>query len=371
VTSIPTGSSIPTRFKKGKGVKGKKGKTAKTSEQATCAVTGSEVWPPFPASDLKMILTTDVNTSTCQYDISLAYQPRGDGLYPIVDSPTAENFFGMDPIEYDELCTAEGRLEDGTVLTPEEHSGLNEHYNHFVANMGFSERAMAATGIKNAGMDIVPCGQIVTPFPHYGIHFWSATYEERAERACYTGGGIFCRDYSEQCTEGGRKFQTNGEGIPTCDDGSFKNLPKGASFVLDGMPFPTPNGASTNVGLHGLDFADTTGDPRNPLILGLNYDSNWAGIMILSWAGFAKGEADSNYFEKLMPEYGCPDPGNNFPTKTTTVYDPETNYTTTSISGPLLDCSGESFKEVSDFTKKSKHGKKGKNGGRRKVTIFS
>jgi len=80
-----------------------------------------------------------------------------------------------------------------------------------------------------------------------------------------------------------------------------------------------------------------------------------------NWSGFSKGEAVSNYYEKDFT-YSCPDPGNNYPTKTTSEYDPSSGYTTASITGPLLDCSGESFLEKSDHSKggKSKSGKAGK-----------
>mmetsp|Transcript_23157 Transcript_23157/g.28412 ORF Transcript_23157/g.28412 Transcript_23157/m.28412 type:complete len:186 (-) Transcript_23157:83-640(-) len=147
----------------------------------------------------------------------------------------------------------------------------------------------------------------------------------------------------------------DGAGIPICPDwvpGSgppkYQNVPPGYLWTIDGNPAIGINVATPGMGLHGLDVSELAPgrDSKDPYLLMLNYDKEVIGNHIIIWSGFAKGEHPTGYYEKTFPEYNCQSLDKNFlPTKQVFKYDEVTRRTRVVISGPLQDCSGESFIE--------------------------
>ena len=83
-------------------------------------------------------------------------------------------------------------------------------------------------------------------------------------------------------------------------------------------------------------------DPKIPITLFLNYDSELVAYNVAFWSGFAEGYGTN--FKKDYPNYNCQTEDKAYyPTSTSVDYIDGT--TIVSITGPITDCSGESFSE--------------------------
>ena len=269
----------------------------------------------------------------------------------------------MEQQEYEDTCAAEGFFETApdNVLTPEQHVGLNEFYTDYAYYIDLSERAQERIGFKLATLGASPCGTFLQPWPQYSVHFYTIDTDGRKEMKCFSDGGYFCKKIDEQCGEHGRAMNMDGAGLPTCPDApagppQYQNVPEGFFWTLDDSVVGT-NAASPGMGLHGLDPSEFAPgrDSTIPYTLMLNYNSTVIGNHVLLWSGFANGETGNfTYYEKDTPTYNCPTPDRSFlPTKTIVEYDPTEGRTSVSVRGPLLNCEGESFTEVSDYTHES------------------
>lgn len=323
-------------------------------ETETCDDNGYETLQQRPNEDVSLKLDTKVDTSTCTYELSLSFMP--DPELPLLSGPTADSLLGMEEEAYRAICDAEGFNEQvkPSVLSAENHVGLNEHYTEYAYGIELSERAAASVGFKLASLGSGPCGSFLQPFPQYSVHFYTIDTEKREQMRCVTEGGYFCKSYENQCSDSGRRFNMNGVGLPTCPDAppgppQFQDLPRGFFWTIDGGAIGV-NAANPSMGLHAVDpseFAQNR-NPKVPYTLFLNYDEEVNANHVLIWAGLARGEAPELLpYTKETPVYNCKSDDKKFlPTGTVVDYDDATKRTSITITGPLLDCSGDSYEEV-------------------------
>ena len=97
-----------------------------------------------------------------------------------------------------------------------------------------------------------PCGTPTQPYPHYSMHFYSISANDRKKIKCRSNGGYFCLPATEQCSESGNRFYLDGVGLERCDDNiTYANVPSGFAWTIDGNP-----AIRINAGSPGMDFMD-------------------------------------------------------------------------------------------------------------------
>eukprot|EP00568_Trieres_chinensis_P010337 CAMPEP_0183299256 /NCGR_PEP_ID=MMETSP0160_2-20130417/6031_1 /TAXON_ID=2839 ORGANISM="Odontella Sinensis, Strain Grunow 1884" /NCGR_SAMPLE_ID=MMETSP0160_2 /ASSEMBLY_ACC=CAM_ASM_000250 /LENGTH=565 /DNA_ID=CAMNT_0025461463 /DNA_START=6 /DNA_END=1703 /DNA_ORIENTATION=+ len=378
-----------TTYKEGKG--SKMGKSGKGDDDDECLETGYEVWQrQGDEEDIDLVVDVEVDSDTCTYTMNMTF----DGSVmdeigvPFMNDVTFDNFFTdffvpRNPGSgFASTCLAEGLLSEFTPGEPkpwnfpEGNVGLNTYYTDYGWTVNVPKKARKATGFESVTLGASPCGTYTQPFPHYSVHFYAVDTDFRKTMTCNSEGGYFCLNATDQCGESGLKMNTDGEGIPRCQDGSYANTfkcPVGPNFAwtLDANPSPLPGNAATPaMGLHGTcpsEFSPTK-DPRDPYLLMVQYDGTVIGNHAVFYSGFANGQGlasgqgEDGMMYSWSTEYNCLDEKHmNQPTLTYVHYNTETGLTTTSISGPAVQCKKDI--KVSS-TKKGKKDSKGEMGER-------
>lgn len=346
--------------------KAKAGKTPKSTDTCSAEESGYEVWQKRPNESVNLKLTSEIDTDTCMYKLSLSFTP--DPEIPYLSDTTLDDFLGegTNP-DFQQVCASEGlyavRAPDTSPLSPENHVGLQEYYTDYAFSLDVPKKSQKKVGFKLATLGASPCGTWLQPFPQYSVHFYTIDTDFRRKMTCKSGGDYFCTAQTDQCSESGRKFNMDGAGIPTCDDAppgppQYQNVPQGYFWTVDGsLATGGLNAATPAMGLHSIDpseFAPTR-SRTIPYLLMLNYDKEVIGNHVLIWSGFANGEGTEagNSFSKETPSYNCQTEDKNFlPTLTTVDY--VDGATVTSISGPLTDCSGPSFTQAVNSVRSKK-----------------
>mmetsp|Transcript_23328 Transcript_23328/g.46524 ORF Transcript_23328/g.46524 Transcript_23328/m.46524 type:complete len:431 (+) Transcript_23328:145-1437(+) len=398
-----TGSRVAINNRSLKKSKSKKFKSSVTSSPTSTCDTlenGSEVYISTPNEEVELKQEAVIDTATCEYKISISFKVNEEYTFLSNDFENFElepgddqNLFGMDPAKHARLCNREGRLEDGgpdiyweregldnpfppdhvPVLSAQNHVGLNKYFKDYSFKNEFSKKTLKKTGYQTVTLGGSPCGTVTPPFPQYSVHFYSKSIDFLNSMTCVSGGGFFCKPQTEQCSESGRKFNLDGEGLPKCKDAPlggppvYQNVPRGTIWTTDGNPANGISIGTPGMGLHGANFGDDhfVNDQRIPVNFMLNYDKEVIGNHILIWGGWAKGlgKPDANEYVNEIPEYNCPTADKSYlANKSIVEFDHASKRTTISIAGPLKDCSGVSYREVLDYTKKGKQAKKGKKG---------
>jgi len=360
----PKAPKAPKGPKAPKAIKAIKAIKSEDPVDDACSLTenGMEVWKKKPNEEVKLKLTSSVDTDVCSYRLSLSWEPNPD--YPLLGGPTTDDIKGLaaNP-DFQEICMTEGFLQGlggPAPLSPENHVGLNEHYTDFAFGLDVPPKTQEKIGFKYASLGASPCGTWLQQFPQYSVHFYDITAEEREDLVCASNGDYFCLPIDQQCSEAARKFNMDGVGLPRCEDGTYQNLPEGYIWTIDGLPSPPNapiNAASPAMGLHSVDPAEfaPSRDQRIPYTLFLNYDKEIIGNHVLVWAGFSEGYGED--FTKETPNYNCKtEEKGYYPTQTKVQY--VDGRTVVSIEGPINDCSGESFTEVVDSVKMTKKSKR-------------
>lgn len=117
-----------------------------------------------------------------------------------------------------------------------------------------------STGFNHIGIDWSPCGHPpLDKFgrPHYNIHIFRVTPEERQAACCVMDGPIICAQLAEQTYSNGRKFFVWGMD----SDGKIANVPATYSAPTDT--------AVPGVGLHAYDAnaAQNVADWDKPILI--------------------------------------------------------------------------------------------------------
>eukprot|EP00956_Cyclotella_meneghiniana_P044255 scaffold309549_cov182-Cyclotella_meneghiniana.AAC.1 len=260
------------------------------------------------------------------------------------------------PDNFHAVCDAEGYNEalTGTAqspLSPTNHVGLNRHYTEYSYTLFTSDRVAAKTGFKDVVLGSAPCGQGSRKFPGHSVHFYTKSKRDvRQDYRCRTGGGFFCKPIDQQCSERGRKFRMNGNGL-MCNPGAnykvypienpfpfFKNLPPGWVWTTDNPSLNQTNAAAASQGLHAvypLDFNENLADVPQHLLL--DYDGELIANHVILWSGFSKGLSRANKFTREFNFDDATDGSgnscqaaqfNNIARSVSTEYDPDTGRTT-------------------------------------------
>eukprot|EP00527_Entomoneis_sp_CCMP2396_P006475 CAMPEP_0198137042 /NCGR_PEP_ID=MMETSP1443-20131203/596_1 /TAXON_ID=186043 /ORGANISM="Entomoneis sp., Strain CCMP2396" /LENGTH=385 /DNA_ID=CAMNT_0043798367 /DNA_START=46 /DNA_END=1203 /DNA_ORIENTATION=+ len=335
-------------------------------DECSAKENGIEVWKKTPNEDVKLRLTTAIDTDTCTYKMALSWEPNDD--YPYIRQVTNADPTLANDTDYRSTCVAEGIFQSLTgegPLTPEKNVGLQEFYTDYAFGIDVSANVQEYIGFKYVSLGASPCGTFLQPFPQYSVHFYDITNKQREELRCVSDGDYFCKPMDQQCSDSGRGFQMNGTGIPTCAGAPvpgppvYQNLPFGYFWTLDGNAAVGINAASPAMGLHAVDPSEflPTRDVTEPYTLYVGYESEVIGNHVLLWSGFAEGLRPDYTKETL--NYNCQTEDKAYyPTKTNVSY--KNGRTIVSIEGPLSQCTGPSFTEVVDSMEEAKGSKKSK-----------
>ena len=89
------------------------------------------------------------------------------------------------------------------------------------------------------------------------MHFYTIGNEDRIKMKCKSNGGYFCKPAIAQCSQSGKQFNLDGQGIGRCEDNvTYANVPAGFQWTIDGNPAIGINAGSPGMGLHGLIPSD-------------------------------------------------------------------------------------------------------------------
>jgi hypothetical protein len=204
------------------------------------------------------------------------------------------------------------------------------------------------------------------------MHFYTIGTEDRKKMKCKSNGGYFCKPAIAQCSQSGKQFNLDGQGIGRCEDNvTYANVPAGFQWTIDGNPAIGINAGSPGMGLHGLIPSDLSGGHEPPLLLMVQYDSTIVANHIVLWGGLPLGQNNpgGDFHWSKDTVYQCHDTVKypSLPSKTSVDYIASEGRTYISITGPTSQ-SKHSFSEMWNSIS-APSSKAGKNPN--SVTIFS